>query len=50
MMKWFDILFGVYWIGIGIAAFCGVQWNPITVGCAMLVAGIRCFSNALRNN
>lgn len=48
-MKVISIIIGCYWIGIGIAAFCGVEWSSITVGCACACAALGSFSNVFRS-
>ena len=45
-MKIMNILFGIYWVIIGIAAFCGVEWSTFVVGCACISAALGFFSYA----
>ena len=45
-MKVMNILFGSFWVLVGIAALCGVEWNAITVGCACICAATGFFNDA----
>ena len=45
-MKVMNILFGSFWAAIGIAAYCGVEWNTIIVGGACICAAIGFFDAA----
>ena len=44
-MKIVKIVCGCYWLGMGIAALCGVEWNTLVVGCACIIAAVGCFES-----
>lgn len=39
-MKIISIIFAVYWAGIAIAAFAGMEFSPFTTGCASVCAAM----------
>lgn len=50
-MKYLDILFGIYWLGLAAAvAFTDHELSGFSMVCACIVAGIGMFSLAGRND
>lgn len=43
-MKWFNIFFGVWYIGQAIATWCGYPPSNLSIGCGFFCAAIGFFS------
>lgn len=49
-MKWLNVCLGVYWVGLGIAAWCGYVPSNFSIGCGFLCAALGSFGYALDSN